>query len=325
MAPAMKNLFMLFLFLVYGQTYAQDSDRGFPDRPITVVVPSGAGGTTDVLARVLGEKIGLILKQPIIIDNKPGASGIIGSSAVARAKPNGYMLLMTFPSHVINPSVKQEMPYNTVKDFSPIAKIGSVSAVLLVNKDNAAKTLQEFVRFAKAKQDEMNYGSVGVGSWGNLAMLLFESKVGLNMTGVVYKGDPELMTALISGDIHSAFVSPITALPFIKAGKVRALAIADPERLASIPNVPTVAELGYSGFSATSWNGIFGPANMPKEVVSKLNIAINEALKEPSLQKQFREQGVKPLGGSPELLQQSLEQDILLNGKALKAAGVSPS
>jgi tripartite-type tricarboxylate transporter receptor subunit TctC len=321
----MKNLFMFLLLLVCGQIYAQDSDRGFPDRPITIVVPAGAGGTTDVLARVLGEKIGVILKQPIIIDNKPGASGIIGSSAVARAKPNGYTLLMTFPSHVINPSVKQGMPYNTVKDFSPITKIGSVSAVLLINKDIPAKTLQDFVKLAKTKQDEMNYGSVGIGSWGNLAMLLFESKVGLSMMGVVYKGDPELMTALISGDIHSAFVSPITALPFIKAGKVRALAIADPERLASISDIPTVAELGYKGFSATSWNGIFGPANMSKEVVSKLNLAINEALKDPSIQKQFREQGVKPLGGSPESLQQSLEQDIETYGKALKFAGVEPS
>ena len=203
-----------------------------------------------MLARVLGEKISSILKHSVIIDNKPGASGIIGSSAVARAKPNGYMLLMTFPSHVINPSVKQELPYNTVKDFTAIAKIGSVSAVLLVNKDSPAKNLQEFVKLAKLKQDELNYGSVGIGSWGNLAMLLFESKVGLNMTGVAYKGDPELMTALMSGDIQSAFVSPITALPFIKSGKVRASAIADQERLASIPDIPTIAELGYEGISA---------------------------------------------------------------------------
>ncbi len=297
----------------------------FPSRPITIVVPSGAGGTTDILARILGGEMSKILKQSVIIDNKPGASGLIGSSIVARANPNGYTLLMSFPAHVINPSLKKDLPYNTNKDFTPIAKVGTVSAIFLVNKDVKEDNLKDFTRMAANKKNELNYGSVGVGSWGNLAMLLFQSKSGLKMTDVTYKSDPELMTALIRGDIHSAFVSPITSIPFIKSNKVKALAIADQERLATMPDVPTVSESGYKGFTATGWNAIFGPANMPKEVVDKLNYVINQALNDKALREQFIAQGVKPLGGTPEDLRELLEKDILSIGSALKSAGINPS
>jgi tripartite-type tricarboxylate transporter receptor subunit TctC len=322
---AMRKIILLMLASLCCNVFAQDSLNNYPNQRITMVVPAGAGGITDNLARILGEQLTTILRQPVIIDNKPGASGIIGSGLVARSKPDGYTILMSFPAHVINPSLKKDMPYNTAKDFAAIAKVGTVSQILLVNQENKAKSLQEFVQLAKSKPGDLNYGSVGLGSMGNLSMLLFEAKAGLDLTHITYKGDPEVMTALISGDIQAAFVSPISSMAFIKSGKVKALAIADPERLPVLPTIPTISESGYPGFSASGWNAIFAPAGTPKEVIKKLNTAINQALKDPGLQKKFLDQGVKPLGGTPEALQESLEQDILNTGSALKAAGVNPT
>jgi tripartite-type tricarboxylate transporter receptor subunit TctC len=321
----MRKALLWMLFSFCGLTHAQDATSAFPNQRITIVVPAGAGGITDNLARILGEKLSSIIHQPVIVDNKPGASGIIGSSFVARAKPDGYTLLMTFPAHVINPSLKKDMPYNTVKDFSAITKVGTVSQIFLVNQDSKAKTLLEFVQMAKLKPEEFNYGSVGLGSMGNLAMLLFEAKARMNMTHITYKGDPEVMTALVSGDIQAAFVSPISAMAFIKSGKVKALAIADLERLPIIPNIPTISESGYPGFSASGWNAIFAPANTPKDIVKKLNLAMNQALRDPDLQRKFLDQGVKPLGGTNEALLESLQQDMVSTSNALKAAGVNPS
>jgi tripartite-type tricarboxylate transporter receptor subunit TctC len=320
----LKKIVLAFT-IICNVAHAEESTNSYPNQRITLVVPAGAGGITDNLARILGEQLSNILHQPVIIDNKPGASGIIGSGAVARAKPDGYTLLMSFPSHVINPSLKKDMPYNTVKDFAPIAKVGTVSQVLLVSQYSKIKSLQELIQTAKSKPSELNYGSVGLGSMGNLAMLLFETRTDINLTHVTYKGDPEVMTALVSGDIQAAFVSPISCMAFIKSGKVKALAIADLERLPVLSSTPTIAESGFSGFSASGWNAIFAPANTPKEIIQKLNIAINQSLKNPELQKKFLNQGVKPLGGTPEALQESLEQDMASTSNALKAANVNPS
>ncbi len=321
----MLRVLVFILTALCSNVFAQDSAGNYPNQRITLVVPAGAGGITDNLARILGEQLTTILRQPVIIDNKPGASGIIGSAFVARAKPDGYTILMSFPAHVINPSLKKDMPYNTARDFTAIAKVGTVSQILLVNQENKVKSLKEFVLTAKLKPGDLNYGSVGLGSMGNLSMLLFDSKAGIDLTHITYKGDPEVMTALISGDIQAAFVSPISSMAYIKSGKVKALAIADLERLSVIPGIPTISESGYPGFSASGWNAIFAPAGTPKEVIGKLNAAINQALKDPGLQKKFLDQGVKPLGGTSEALQESLEQDMSNTGSALRAAGVNPS
>jgi len=321
----MLRVLCFILIALCGNVFAQDSASNYPNQRITLVVPAGAGGITDNLARILGEQLAGILQQPVVIDNKPGASGIIGTGFVARSKPDGYTLLMSFPAHVINPSLKKDMPYNTSKDFAAVAKVGTVSQILLVNQENKANSLKEFVQMAKSKPGEFNYGSVGLGSMGNLSMLLFEAKAGLDLTHITYKGDPEVMTALVSGDLQAAFVSPISSMAFIKSGKVKALAIGDLERLPVLPNIPTISESGYPGFSASGWNAIFAPAGTPKEVIRKLNAAINQALKDPGLQKKFLDQGVKPLGGTSEALQESLEQDMSNTGSALRAAGVNPS
>ncbi|MBV6304579.1 tripartite tricarboxylate transporter substrate binding protein [Candidimonas humi] len=302
---------------------AQDK-AAWPTQPIHLVVPSGAGGITDTLARILAQKVGTILGQSLIVDNKPGASGIIGSRYVARANPDGYTLLMVFPSHVVNPSVTKNLPYDTAKDFAPVSKVGSVAEILLVNKDSPIKSVKDLIAAAKARPGALNYGAVGVGSLGDLCMLLFQSQAGVKLTQVAYKGDPETLSALIRGDIQAAFVAPISAMAMVKSGKLRALAISDAHGSRALPEIPPVAKEGLAGFDVTGWNAVFAPAGTPKPIVDKLNHAINQALADPDLVKKFISQGVNPIGCPPEVLQQAVEHDIASIGQALKAAGVEP-
>ncbi|MDS1141857.1 tripartite tricarboxylate transporter substrate binding protein [Pusillimonas sp. SM2304] len=323
----MKKFFILAcLALTFSHPApAQNTSSSYPSQPITLIVPAGVGGITDSLARILADKLGSVLKQSVIVDNKAGASGVIGSSHVARAKPDGYTLLMVFPSHVVNPSLKKDLPYDTIKDFAPVAKVGTVSAILLVNADSKADSVQAFIDLAKQQPGVLNYGSVGVGSWGDTAMKLFQSRTGVELTHVPYKGDPQVIAALIQGDIQAGFVSPISSMAMMKAGKVKALAIADAERLPATPDLPTIGESGLPDFNVTGWNAVFAPAGTPADIVAKLNQAMNTALKDPDLAKKFLTQGVKPLGGTPEELQASVENDIKRIGDTLKAAGVEPS
>lgn len=296
----------------------------YPDRPIRLVVPAGAGGITDLVARILGEKLGGILKQPIVIDNKTGASGIIGSQAVATAKPDGYTLLMAFPTHVANPSTIKAIPYDTVKDFAPVAKVGQVLEVLLVSKDGGIDSMKTLLEKARQGKETLNYGSVGTGSRGDICTLVFQNQAGIKMQPVTYKSEPEMLTALIRNDIQVAFTSPPAALPMVKGDKLRALAISSGKRSPILPQLPTVAETGLAGYDVTGWNALFAPAGTPPEVIAKLNKAVNQVLAEPAVVDQLLSLGVPPLGGTPEELQRSVVQDVDMIGKTLAAIGFKP-
>jgi tripartite-type tricarboxylate transporter receptor subunit TctC len=305
--------------------FADEPADNYPSQPIHLIVPTGAGGITDVLARALGDKLGGLLKQTVIVENRPGASGLIGSAYVARAKPDGYTLLMTFPSHVVNPSTIKKMPYDTIKDFAPISKVGSVSEVLLVNLSGGIKTTKDLIAAAKAHPGKLSYGTVGVGSMGDLCMMLLQSQAGIKMLNIPYKSEPEIIAAIIRGDVQSAFVSPPAAIPMVKGNRVRGLAISDPAGLPSLPDTPSVATSGLAGYDVTSWNSILAPAKTPQKIIMKLNRAINQVLKDPALEKIFLAQGTKPIGCSPAELQKSVIDDIATIGKALKAAGIEPT
>jgi tripartite-type tricarboxylate transporter receptor subunit TctC len=315
-------LLLLLPLAAPGRTAA--AADAYPEQPIHIVVPSGAGGITDTLARVLAEGLSKRLKQSVVVENKPGASGIVGSSYVARSKPDGYTLLMNFPSHVVNPSTNKHLPYDTAKDFQPVTKVGSVSEILLVPVNSKIQNLKALLDDAKKSPGKLTYGSVGVGSLGDLATLFLQSQAGVKMLGVTYKGEPQVSAALIRGDIDIAFSSLPAALPMMQAGKVKALAISDKARSPSFPDVPTVAEAGLPGYEVTGWNAIFVPAKTPKDIVKKLNGAINDVLTQPEITKKFLSLGVRPIGCSPEQLQQSVVADIASISKALKAAGVQP-
>lgn len=296
----------------------------WPERPIHLVVPTGAGGITDQLARILGERLGTILGQPIVIENRAGASGVIGSAKVAQAAPDGYTLLMAFPSHVANPSTQKSLPYDTVKDFAPVSKVGQVAQILVVDAKHGKTSLEEIMAKARSAPEAASYGSVGNGSLGALCAQLFGEQIGAKLLSVTFKGEPDVVMALNRGDIDFAFVSPPAALPQIAAGKLKAIGISSPDRLVAEKEIPTVAEAGLPGYAVTGWNAIFAPAGTPVEITEKLNAAINQALSDPGLADRFVKLGVPPLGGSREELQASVVADIERVRKALAAVGFQP-
>jgi tripartite-type tricarboxylate transporter receptor subunit TctC len=317
----MRNRLLLAALLLCAAVPAF-AQADYPSQPIRLVVPSGAGGITDVLARILAEKLGPALKQSVIVENKTGASGIVGSDFVVHSRPDGYTLLMAFPSHVANPSTAKSLPYDTVKDFAPVTKVGSVVEVLLVDKSSPITSIKALIAAAKAAPHPFSYGTVGVGSLGDLATLIFESKAKLKLQHVPYKSEPDIVTALIRGDLQFAFSSPPGALPMLNAGRIRALAVSDNVRSPIFPGVPTIAESGLPDYNVTGWNAIFAPAGTPAPIIAKLNKSINQVLADPALVKQFYAQGVRPVGCTPEVLQQAVVHDIDTIATTLKAAGI---
>jgi tripartite-type tricarboxylate transporter receptor subunit TctC len=318
-------LALAVLLFTSHQLYAQSTAGTFPSQPIHLVIPTGAGGITDILGRTLAEKLGAILGQTVIVENRTGASGVIGSAYVARAKPDGYTLLMSYPSHTVNPNTIKKMPYDTVRDFAPVAKVGSASEILAFDAKGDIKTTQDLIAAAKAHPGKLSYGAVGVGSLGEYCTLLLQSRAGIKMERIPYSSEPELVAAIIRGDIVTAFLSPPAALPMIRGGRIIGAAISDPAGLPILPDMPTIDKSGLPGYDATSWSAVFAPASTPASIVDTLNAAINKALKDPALVNVFKAQGVNPLGGTPAALQKSVVEDISRMGKTLRAAGIEPA
>lgn len=297
----------------------------YPEQPIRLVVPTGAGGITDLLARVLAERLSPILEQSIVVENRAGASGVIGTSQVVRARPDGYTLLMVFPSHVANPSTIQELPYDTVNDLEPIAKVGKVVELLVVNPSGEFKTPNDIIEAGRKDPERLNYGSVGAGSLGHLATVVFADQSKVDMTNVSFKSEPEVLASLLRGDLDFTFVSPPAGLPMISGGQLKALAHSDSEPFPMLPGVPSVAQAAdLPGYKVIGWNAIYAPKGTPPDIVQTLNSAINQALKDPELIERFLQLGVPPLGGTPEELRQSTIDDIEHVRSTLQAIGFKP-
>ena len=294
----------------------------YPSRTIKMVVPTGAGGITDILARLVGKSISDQLGQPVIIDNRPGAGGTIGTRAVAQADPDGYTLLMVFPSHAANPALYANLPYDSEKDFAPISMVTKVSEILLVPNSSPAKSLTDLIELARKQQ--LNYASVGVGSLAHLATELFLTTAGVRMTHIPYRSVPQAQQAVMTGEVSAFFDTPITALPQIQAGTVRALGISAAKRLAVAPEIPTIAEAGVPGYEVTGWNGVLAPAKTPRPIIDKLNSAIVASLKTPEIEKFLREQGLEPAGNSPEEFAQLMHADIEKWLRVTSEAGIKP-
>ncbi|MDB5489557.1 MAG: hypothetical protein JWQ58_3272, partial [Reyranella sp.] len=269
----------LVLAAVATPAFAQE----FPSRPLKLVVPYAPGGGADSVARIVAKKVSENIGQAIVIENKGGAGSIVGTDLVAKAEPDGYTLLLGQSGPIsINPAVYKTLPYDPVKDFAPITMTTAYPYILVVNSEMPAKTLQEFVALAKSKPGAMNYGSTGVGAANHLVAELFNSKAGLEMTHVPYRGTALAVGDLLSGQLNVVFGDPISVLPHIKSGKLRALAVTSLERSPVAPEVPTVAESGYPGFEALAWHGILAPAKTPPAVIKKLNAEIVKALADPA-------------------------------------------
>jgi tripartite-type tricarboxylate transporter receptor subunit TctC len=298
------------------------SAQEYPTRTIRMIVPVGAGGVTDILARLIGKSITDQLGQPVVIENRPGAGGTLGTRAVAQSEPDGYTLLMVFPSHAANPALYASLPYDSEKDFAPISMVTRVSEIMLVPNSSPAKTVKEFI--ALANKEHLNYGSVGVGSLAHLSTELFLAMAGVKMTHIPYRGVPQAQQAVMTGEVATFFDTPITALPQIHAGTVRALGISTGKRLAVAPEIPTIAESGLPDYEVIGWNGVLAPAHTPRPIVDKLNKTIVEALKTPEVEKFIVEQGLEPAGNSPEEFAQVMHTDIEKWIRVTREAGIQP-
>jgi len=289
---------------------------------VHLIVPFPPGGVTDTLARHLAQALKPNMVQPIIIDNKAGASQLIGAEAAAHAPPDGYTIFMgSSPSHVINPLLFAKLPYDAVRDFEPVVPVSDVQFVFVVHDSVPAKTLPEFIRYAKERPGLLSYASHGNAGTPHMSMELFKQVTGIDMLHIPFKGAAPAEQELASGRVQ-AMITPFSVFNFVKAGRVRILAITSAKRSPVIPDVPTVAELGYPGFEAKSWFGLFAPKGTPKEVVHKLNFAVNKALKEPDLVEALRKLGLEPTGGSSEQLASQIQSESVLWKRVIQRSGI---
>ena len=265
----------------------------YPRKPITLVVPFAAGGMTDVLARQLGKTMQAELKQPVIVDNRIGAGGIIGGEKVARASADGYTLLITTTAHVVNPSINNQLPYDTEKDFAPIAMLARTPNVLVVNPSVPAHNLQELLEYAK-QTNNVSYGSAGVGGTTHLSGELLASRTGAPLLHVPYKGTALALNDLLGEQIQASFVDGLTAIKFVQDGRLRPIGVSTRERNPMLPDVPTIAEQGVPGYETEIWIGFYAPAETPSELLDRLNALARQAMTEPAFKKMMTEQGTAP-------------------------------
>jgi tripartite-type tricarboxylate transporter receptor subunit TctC len=268
--------------------------QDFPDRPVRLVVPFPAGGTTDILARLLANALSAQWSQPVVVENRPGASGTIFSEQLARSAPDGYTLMVTATHHVINPALYKNLRYDTRTDFTPIAQVAAVPNVLVVNPAFPARTVAELIAYAKANPGKVNFGSAGTGGANHLSGELFKSMTGVNMVHIPYKGAAPALNDLLGGQIPVMFDSVPGVLQHIKAGKLRALGVTSLTRSSALPDVPTLDEAGVKGFEATAWFGLYGPGNMPADLTARLSRDVLAALRSPEVEQQFALQGAEP-------------------------------
>jgi tripartite-type tricarboxylate transporter receptor subunit TctC len=275
----------------------------YPEKPIRLIIPYTPGGTADMLARTLGQKLTESLGQQIIVDNRPGAGGNIGADIAAKAAPDGYTLVMgTVATHAINPSLYPNMPFNAEKDFAPIVLLGTLPNLLVVNPSLPVKNVKELIALAKAKPGELAFGSAGNGTSQHLSGELFKKMTGEDMIHVPYKGSAPAVLDLIGGQVQLMFDNLPSSLPQVKAGKLRALAVTGPRRSPALPDLPTLAESGLSGFSITSWFALYAPAGTPARILARLNKEAAKAIATKELRQQWLDQGIEPAGGTPEQL-----------------------
>jgi len=294
----MKIRTFLALALLAFASLARADD--YPSRPIRFVVPYPAGGPLDTVARLLGQKVSESMKQPIIVDNRPGAGGNIGADFVAKSAPDGYTILMgAVATHAINPTLYSHIPYDPVADFMPITQVASTPNVLVVNPSVPAKDVREFIAYAKANPGRLNFGSGSTGSAGHLAGELFKTMAGVDMTHVPYKGAGPAMQDLVAGQIQLMFDNLASSLGQIRAGKVRALAVTTAKRTSLAPELPTIAESGLPGFDINTWFGVFAPAKTPQPVVDRLYTEFTRALAMPDVRQKMIDLGAEPVGNKP--------------------------
>jgi len=299
------------------------SAQGFPNKPVKIIVPFGPGGFTDVAARILQKELAPVLGQPVIIENRPGAGSTIGTDAVAKAEPDGYTLAMVSTAHVISPHIYKQMPYDPIKDFTPVMRLAEGPYVLTVHPSLPVKSVSELIALAKAKPGEIDYASSGNGSSQHLVGALFCSMAGVKLNHVPYKGSNQAMNDVLGGQVKVTFAGVPNVLPNLGTGKLRALAVSTSTRYAELPNVPTIAEAGVPGYDATIWLGLLAPPNTPRDVVQKLNADITRILSTPEAKKLMASAGVDVATSTPEEFGRLMQSELERWGKVVRETGAT--
>jgi len=312
---AALTLLAAFAVAAHAQTY--------PNRPIRIIVPFGPGGFTDVAARILQKELAPAIGQPIVIENKPGAGSTIGTAEVAHAQPDGYNLVMISTAHVISPHLYKQVPYDPIKDFTPVMKLAEGPYVLVVHPSLGVNSVQELIALAKSKPNSVDYASSGNGSAQHLVGALFGTVAGAPLSHVPYKGSSQAMADVLGGIVKVSFVGVPNALPNLPSGKIKALAVTSRTRFAELPNVPTMEEAGVKGYEATIWLGLLAPPGTPRDIVQKLNATITRILSTPDAKKLMATAGVDVATSTPEEFGALLQSELDRWGKVVKETGAT--
>ncbi len=304
--------------------HAGAADLSFPSRPIRFIVPNGAGGTTDLVARSVAPKLADMLGQQVVIDNRPGSGGILGTEIVARAAPDGHTLLMgTIGNIAISPALYRKLGYDSLRDFAPVTQLASAAYMVLLHPSVAAKSMKELAALAKTKPGALNFASAGSGTGSHLAAELFKSIAGADMVHVPYKGGSPAMTDVIAGQVQLMFNGIPSSMPHLRSGRVRALAVTTAARSPAAPELPTIAEAGFPGAEATSWTGILVPAGTPAPVIAKLHAAFVKALQFQDVVTRLSMDGATPVGNSPAEFGAYIKSELAKWGKVVKTSGAT--
>jgi tripartite-type tricarboxylate transporter receptor subunit TctC len=317
----MRLIATLFTLVFCAFANAQDD---YPNRPVRIIVPFAPGGSTDVVARVLADKLGAEFKQAFVIENRAGAGGNIGADVVAKATPDGYMLLMgTTGVLAINRYLYKDMSFDPDRDLVPVSYTSLITNILVVNPQVPVKTVPELLALARAKPGALTFASSGAGSSTHLSAELFKSMAGVDILHVPYKGSSQALVDVIAGQVTMLFDNAPSSIPFIEQGKLRAIAVTSTKRLPNLPNVPTIDEAGVKGYESLSWSGVMAPAGTPRRVIDRLNAAIDKILRDPEVRQRFAALGVEPVGGPPEAFARHIRAESEKWSRVVKTANIT--
>ena len=318
---ALSAVYSVVVALAFvGPAAGAPAQSDYPDRPIRLITPAAPGGTTDILARLFGAKLSEAFKQQVIVDNRASASGVIAADITARARPDGYTLLLPYHQHTINAALTPKLPYHPVNDFTPISQLTTAGLMLVVHPSTPAKNLKEFVDWTRNFKGALNFGSAGLGSGGHLAGELYNLMAGVKAAHIPYTGTGPALIALLGGQYHYNFAGIQPAQVQVRAGKLRGLAVTNPKRVAASPDIPAVAEV-LPGFEVVGWYGIAAPAKLPKPVVTRLHAEIVRIIKQPDVRERILADGSEPVGSSPEEFRKYMIADLAKWAKFVKESG----